>query len=81
MQAAFEAADELHVHVIDRVVSRRSQIPRTALLLLGRGGLKQRDALEGAVQRLGADGGLMNDDWLLSYDRWRAEVDQIVRDT
>jgi hypothetical protein len=30
------------------------------------------------VRRLGEDGGLANDDWLLSYDRWRGEVDAII---
>ena len=76
--AAFSAADVLHRYIVDRVIARRSRIPKTALLLVGPQQLKQRGAWDGAVRRLGEDGGLANDDWLLSYDRWRGEVDAII---
>ncbi|MEA2370721.1 MAG: hypothetical protein QOH12_1115 [Solirubrobacteraceae bacterium] len=76
--AAFGAAQILHDSIVDRVVSRRSQIPKTAFLLVGPQELEQRGAWDGAVRRLGRDGGLADDDWLLSYDRWRGEADAIV---
>lgn len=76
--AAFGAAEVLHHYIVDRVVSCRSRVPKTALLLVGPQQLKQRGAWDGVVRRLGHDGGLADDDWLLSYDRWRGEVDAII---
>jgi hypothetical protein len=78
---AFKAADQLHRHVVDRVIARRAQLPKTAWSLLGPTGLKDRDAWDGVVRRLGEDGGLVEDDWLLNYSRWRNEVDESIRES
>jgi hypothetical protein len=75
---AFAAAANIYEHLADRVVLRRARIPKTALLLLGQEGLAHRGALDGVVSRLAAID-LNDDDWLLDYDRWRAQVDETLR--
>jgi hypothetical protein len=79
VKKAFEAADQLHRHVVDRVIARRAHFPKTAWSLLGPTGLKEQEAWDGAVRRLGEDGGLLEDDWLLRYSRWRNQVDEVIR--
>lgn len=79
VEAAFAATDALHRYVVERLIERRSRYPKTVLLLVGQAGLVERDAWDGAVRRLGDDGGLMEHDWLLDYDRWRATVDEAAR--
>jgi hypothetical protein len=78
VDAAFAAADGMQRYVAERVLSRRSQIPRTALLLLGRTELERASAFDGAVRR--AAEGTGDEDWLLEYDHWRADVDSMIRD-
>ena len=76
VEAAFAAADALHRYVVSRVLARRAQIPRTALLLIGRSELERADALDGGVSRAAAT--MDDEDWLLDYDHWRAEVDTMT---
>jgi hypothetical protein len=76
VEAAFAAADALHRYVVSRVLARRTQIPRTALLLIGRAELERVNALDGAVRRAVAT--MDDEDWLLDYDHWRAEVDSLI---
>lgn len=80
-EAAFRAAERLHEHVVTRVTARRSRFPHAAWLLVGPKELERRQAWDGAVRALGDGETLADDDWLLAYDRWRAEVDRLVRDT
>lgn len=67
---ALAVLGEVEGFIKDRLVAKRAEYPRTALLLLGRPGLERRGAYAGAIEHFVNTIVDTEDDWNDSYRRW-----------
>jgi hypothetical protein len=73
---ALAAAEGMRTFVADRLVANASRSPRAALILVGPDGLERREAWTRRMRTFAEEQAPQEDDWLMSFQAWREEVDR-----